>query len=357
MNSNLSHFAKKLPEEVEYARLQDPSFGKKNGILHGLVELLGRYVACVFQDKIPTNHPCHYFHDPRFQRFNPSDAFAFQTHPRSKLRLESFRPLFAIVLIVRFIQIGSYLGLKAIQPRNGLLRLAMLDLATIWTLVRRHDIKEFYYSASFQPYVFILCELRSQGVIVKLTGIQHGAWEKRSLENATRDLPLDEYRLLHERFEGVFRNHFDRTHQVIVSVQEPKGSINWRTREEPHIAVGLQYDNDQADFDIVKTCHQHCQSQGWDLVVYPHPKQDSKFIENIESLAIVERSNRYSDSACFVTRYSTLGMEFSLVGGAAIFVDYGERIEFDTEGLDVRYIKPSELQQTVAEVAAGVVLQ
>lgn len=84
MNSNLSHFAKKLPEDVEYARLQDPSFGKKNGILHGLVELLGRYVACVFQDKIPTNHPCHYFHllsislvaDSTFERLSLLESVA-----------------------------------------------------------------------------------------------------------------------------------------------------------------------------------------------------------------------------------------------------------------------------------------
>ena len=350
--SALSKFSKSLPTLVDYAVSLFPPFAAKNHLRNGFVELLVRLVSCAFQRNFHVGLCCHYLHDQRLKKFTDAGCCEFATKLESIPDLRTFQPRIFAWTLWNFMRISWHLFPASFCPRYGLLRLAILDLACLWTLCKRCGISHFYVAAHFQPYVFVVCLLREEGIIERLSGVQHGAWAQSTLDKCDRDMPFDDYLLLHPRFESVFRSYFDRNSQVQLTWKERSDAVKWSIRRGSHIAVALQNDDYKSDFQIVGICRRVAERLGVEVVVYPHPRpivRKTRLTRLTDGCRVVQ-CERFRNSICLVTRYSTLGIQFATLGGCSIFVDCGERIVFDTAGLDVCYVKLDEFERTLAGI-------
>jgi len=320
----------------------------KVGFSRTLLEWVMRWIAmsCNIVPKDFTDTPiCNYIHDDRLRKFDCARSFLFSS-ARQNICWSRFRVSRCLAILNRYRSLC-----RDLKPRHGLDRLLLLDFASIECLVAHDGVRHFHVVAHFQAYVLILSELRRRGVIERLNGRQHGAFECLPLEKTRFPMYFDSYRILHSRFETSFRKFYCDNAIVELVIDPAIALAAWPKRGQRHVAFAFQGNDYPPDRILFHIVHRVCNALGVLLIAYPHPKATEQTRQDIAAHATIETQVRYADSICMVTGFSTLGFEFAIRGGRVLFVEVlGRVIAFDDEGLDVHHTVVDGLEDTLKEM-------
>ncbi len=334
---------------TESCRVSD-EFTRKNCSIRSQVEFTLKAGRCMLISPPHSANACFFYHDPRNKRFVTADSWHYLSRPNSQLHVSDLSPKFFGSVLSNYLTLVYNSLPSSLLPFRTLYHLSYWEAATILAIINCYNIREFHVSAHFQPYVYLLNELRKAGLIDRLVGYQHGAWAKSKLDKLEYDFTFDEYTLLHPRFEKPFREYFDRKGTALVRIADGANGMRWQASGFPHIAIALQNDDLTSDLEIARNVSRFAIERGLELVIYPHPAMKSAIVKQFSELGQIRRGERFSDSACLITRYSTLGMEVSLIGGNVLFVDVGERIIFDEDNLPVYYCSIESIEKTLDSI-------
>jgi hypothetical protein len=187
-------------------------------------------------------------------------------------------------------------------------------------------IQKVSTSGHFDIYTAISSELRRDGLIELYLGNQHGLYEHFSQADPYK-MTFDKYCLMFRDSEPYVLDKLLYQDDLEI-LHAPKNNLELKICDHGHeaekiIAFGFQNDNFARDVRILELFSEFFSSSKYILVVYLHPQASPS---HVGQLAIkfpfvrFELKKRFSNIDLLITRYSTIGINYALVGVNAIFI-------------------------------------
>jgi len=191
---------------------------------------------------------------------------------------------------------------------------------------------DIHFAGHFEMYVSILSLLREHGAIGRLIGYQHGLFEYSPKGRAYRPLYTDRYFILFPESENWVKHHMISNPDCKIIVPPAASSLAFQILyRNPHshvIAFGAAEGMDLDQRIINRLLEMRARlSTNLLIIIYFHP-----FFPNImksswrEQGVIGFNKMRHNNIDLFITRYSTLGLDYHHIGVPVLFVPFDDGV-------------------------------
>jgi len=189
-----------------------------------------------------------------------------------------------------------------------------------------------HFDGHFEMYITILSMLREHGALGKLVGYQHGVFEYPPAGRKYIPMFTDEYHLLFSESEAWIRSNMQKNTACKFILNDSPVSLKFQMyAKKPRayvvaFAAAEFFDNDQIIVNRILSIRRRLGKE-LSVLVYFHP-----FFPGVIKSALrdqgVEGFNkvRHKNVDLFITRCSTLGIEYQRIGVPVIFVPFGDGI-------------------------------
>lgn len=180
-------------------------------------------------------------------------------------------------------------------------------------------------SGHFDVYTTIASCLRRKRVVDYYSGVQHGLYEVFFAGQPCK--------LFFDRYDFLFEDSREYALESLIDANVvgcfrvgPKGlnliKCSYSDKKKKIIAFGFQNDNIEEDLALLDVFYKALDRKRFILIAYLHPQTGLEVVKGIKKSypsAHVEIKDRFSNVDLVVTRYSTLGVDYALLGVKVIF--------------------------------------
>lgn len=281
------------------------------------------------------------------RRFLPADVTQIQpavhriartrmTHP-----LEYFSLVSGMMLVLAAVRVS--LAIRRQFPRSGRIGSACravnlgwskcLDAIALETLLRDNPGISIATAGQYDWAVSLVSRLREELVVRDFSGYQHGLFEFPPGNCRIRKIAFDSYLARFAESTRYIREYFISNPDCRIDVSNDSKPPDWAVHPQGDRAIligfAFQADNVERDCQIVEWLREVCNSTGATVVAYLHPSlsrnQRQKIDQRLCGLETHERT-RHRNLALMVTRYSTMGLDYSSIGVPVAFIPYPDNV-------------------------------
>lgn len=191
---------------------------------------------------------------------------------------------------------------------------------------------DIHFAGHFEMYVSILSLLREHRAIGRLIGYQHGLFEYAPKGKAYRPLYTDRYFILFPESENWIKHHMITNPNCEIIAFPTASSLTFQALYcKPHshvIAFGAAEGMDLDQCIINRLLEMRVRMSGnFLIIIYFHPSFPNRMKSAWREQGVIGFNKaRHKNIDLFITRYSTLGLDYHRIGVPVLFVPFDDGV-------------------------------